>query len=146
LASARSRSQPGSSSWGKSLRCASIPASAPDSVDTVEISFQVERAVRGVRAGQVLTIQEWAGLWVGSERYRVGQRMLLVLYSPSKLGLTSPVGGAEGRFLVDKSATVALSPLQQQWLNSNKTIPLDEHHRVALRDLTRAVRRAAAEE
>ena len=40
----------------------------------------------------------------------------------------------------------ALTIVLQQWLNSNKTIPLDEHHRVALRDLTRAVRRAASEE
>jgi hypothetical protein len=123
-----------------------IPASAPDSVDTVQISFQVEQSVRGARSGQILTIREWAGLWVGSERYRVGQRMLLVLYPPSKLGLTSPVGGTDGRFLIDKDAGVVLSPLQQQWLNTNKTISPDEHHRVALRDLTRAVRRAAAEE
>jgi hypothetical protein len=89
-------------------------------VDTVQISFQVEQAVRGVRAGQVLTIQEWSGLWTSRERYRVGQRMLLVRYPPSKLGLTSPVGGAEGRFAVDKDSSVVLSPLQQQWLNPTR--------------------------
>ena len=73
------------------------------------ITFQVEHAVRGTSAGQVLTIQEWAGLWNGGERYRVGERVLLFLYSPSKLGLTSPVAGAMGRFAVDPQGMIVMS-------------------------------------
>src|SRR5215471_16714420 len=32
-------------------------------VATVQITFHVEQAMRGARAGQMLTIREWAGLW-----------------------------------------------------------------------------------
>ena len=65
-------------------------------VATVQITFHVEQAMRGARAGQMLTIREWAGLWESGERYRPGERVLLFLYPPSKLGLTSPVGGPAG--------------------------------------------------
>lgn len=131
---------------GRVVSVRRIPSTGTNSVDTVQVSFQVEQGVRGVRSGQTLAIQEWSGLWVGSERYRAGERMLLVLYPPSKLGLTSPVGGADGRFVVDKDAGILLSPTQQQWLRSNPTISVNPHRRVALRELTRAVRRAASEE
>ena len=80
----------------------------PDSVPTVQITFRVERAIRGTRKGQVLAIREWAGLWNSGERYRTGERLLLFLYSPSKLGLTSPVGGPLGRFAVDSRGNVVL--------------------------------------
>jgi hypothetical protein len=80
----------------------------PDSVPTVQITFRVERAIPGTRRGQVLTIREWAGLWNSGERYRTGERLLLFLYSPSKLGLTSPVGGPLGRFDVDSRGNVVL--------------------------------------
>jgi hypothetical protein len=70
------------------------------SVATVQISFHVDEAIRGVRTGQTLVIREWAGLWNTGERYRRGERVLLFLYLPSKLGLTSPVGGTMGRFAV----------------------------------------------
>src|SRR5438874_2271530 len=72
----------------------------PD-IPTVRITFKVDRAVRGVRAGQVFTIREWAGLWSAGPRYRPGQRVFLFLYPTSKLGLTSPVGGDLGQFDVD---------------------------------------------
>ena len=32
-------------------------------VATVQISFHVDQAIRGVRTGQTLVIREWAGLW-----------------------------------------------------------------------------------
>jgi hypothetical protein len=67
--------------------------SAPDDANglaTVQITFRVEQAIRGTRAGQILTIREWAGLWNSGERYHAGERLLLFLYSPSSLGLTSP--------------------------------------------------------
>src|ERR1700690_1363164 len=74
-----------------------------NSVAMTQITFRVEQAIRGTRSGQVLTIREWAGLWNSGERYRPGERVLLFLYSPSKLGLTSPVGGPLGRFAVDSN-------------------------------------------
>jgi len=75
-------------------------------VATVEVSFHVDHAIRGVRSGQTLTVREWAGLWETGERYRPGERVLLFLYPPSKLGLTSPVGGPLGRFKLDDAGRV----------------------------------------
>ena len=71
-----------------------------------QITFRVESAVRGARNGQSLTVREWEGLWNSGERYRIGERVLLFLYPQSKLGLTSPVGGAAGRYEVDHAGRV----------------------------------------
>jgi hypothetical protein len=72
--------------------------------------------MRGTAAGQNLTIHEWAGLWNHGERYRVGERVLLFLYSPSKLGLTSPVGGAVGKFKVKSDGQVLMTRQHVQFL------------------------------
>jgi len=77
-------------------------------VPSVKVRFQVEQGLRGVRSGSVLTIRQWAGLWDAGERYRAGERLLLFLYRPSKLGLTSPVAGAQGRFVLDRNGQVLL--------------------------------------
>jgi hypothetical protein len=62
----------------------------------VEIDFAVEDAIRGVSGG-TYTLREWAGLWAaGDEPFRVGQRLLMLLYSPNAAGLSSPVGGMDG--------------------------------------------------
>ncbi len=75
---------------------------------TTQIIFRVENAIRGVRRGQVVTIREWSGLWNGGERYVTGERVLLFLYPKSKLGLTSPVGGRQGRYAVDSAGRVLM--------------------------------------
>lgn len=71
-----------------------------------QITFRVENAIRGVRRGQVIKIREWEGLWNTGERYQVGERVLLMLYPASRLGLTSPMGGPLGRYQIDKSGRV----------------------------------------
>jgi hypothetical protein len=83
------------------------------------VTFQVEQAMRGAAARQNLTIHEWAGLWARGERYRVGDRVLLFLYSPSKLGLTSPVAGAVGRFALDGQGRIVMSAQQMAAFASN---------------------------
>lgn len=90
----------------------SIARAAPNknAVATVQINFHVDQGMRGVRTGQVLTIREWAGLWASGERYRIGERVLLFLYPPSKLGLTSPVQGSMGRFSIDSDGRVGVDP------------------------------------
>lgn len=85
----------------------SDPASGERNGSTA-ITFQVEQAIRGVAAGD-LTIHEWAGLWARGERYRVGERVMLFLFPPSKLGFTSPVAGPQGRFNIDRYGGVAVS-------------------------------------
>jgi hypothetical protein len=79
---------------------------AANEVASVRITFRVEQGVRGTRTGSTLTIREWAGLWQGGARYRVGERVVLFLHPPSKLGLTSPVNGDQGRYNVDAQGNV----------------------------------------
>jgi hypothetical protein len=80
------------------------------SVAVMRISFYVDQGLRGTRTGQTLVIREWSGLWQAGERYRPGERVMLFLYPPSKLGLTSAVGGASGRFPVDPAGQVIIEP------------------------------------
>jgi hypothetical protein len=82
--------------------------SAGQSASTA-VTFYVEDALRGTATGQSLTIHEWSGLWRGREHYRVGERVFLFLYSPSKLGLTSPVAGGMGRFAIDPQGNIAMN-------------------------------------
>jgi hypothetical protein len=63
----------------------------------VEVDFRVDQAVRGCTAGTIYTLREWAGLWSGQPRYRVGQRLLMLLHpAPPGGGVSSPVGGMAG--------------------------------------------------
>jgi hypothetical protein len=63
----------------------------------VEVEFGVDQAIRGCTAGTPYILREWAGLWAGdNQRYRVGQRLLMLLHAPSAAGMSSPVGGLDG--------------------------------------------------
>lgn len=63
----------------------------------VEVAFRVDEAVRGCSDGATYTLHEWAGLWAGgTPRYRVGQRLLMMLHAPGAAGVSSPVGGMAG--------------------------------------------------
>ena len=83
-------------------------ATSSNSVPTTRITFHVDQAIRGVIKGQTLVIHEWAGVWESGESYRRGERVLLFLYRPSRLGLTSPVGGQQGRFKLDANGMAML--------------------------------------
>jgi len=85
------------------------PASTSQPIETVSITFHVERALRGAIPGEDLTISQWMGIWSSGQRYRVGDRVLLFLYPPSKLGLTSCVGSGLGRFSLDSRGRVLLT-------------------------------------
>lgn len=105
------------------------------------ITFQVEHAMRGTVNGQSVTIREWAGLWSRGDRYRVGESVLLFLYPPSKLGLTSPVSGAMGRFAMDPRDRIILSA---EHVNGFAGHPiLGGKTSVAYADFARAVRSAS---
>src|SRR5579863_1926680 len=75
-----------------------LPAAASNGIETVAVTFQVQQAIRGTSAGSRLTISQWKGAWSAGQTYRVGENVLLFLYPPGKLGLTSVVGGRLGRF------------------------------------------------
>jgi len=103
-------------------------------IATIQITFRGEDPIRGVRRGQVLQIREWSGLWQTGESYRVGERVLLFLYPPSKLGLTSPVGGTSGRLQIDRKRRVDLKNASGSGLR-----------RIELKTFAAALRRAARE-
>lgn len=107
------------------------------------VTFQVEQAMRGVSPGQSLTIHEWPGLWNGGERYRVGERVLLFLYLPSKFGLTSPVSGGLGRFAMDSHGMVLLNPRHVAALSGDPVLGGKTSLRYA--DFSRAVERSRPE-
>jgi hypothetical protein len=113
----------------------------------MQITFRVEQAIRGTRAGQILPIREWAGLWNSGEPYHVGERLLLFLNSPSTLGLTSPVGGAAGRFAVDSSgnAVIENGRLPALLFDPASRAQLRDRKRVNARALVLAIQRADAE-
>ena len=103
------------------------------------VTFQVEQAMRGAAAGRSLTIHEWAGLWASGERYRVGDRLLLFLYAPGKLGLTSPVAGDIGRFALNSRGMILIDARQVQILAADPI--LGGRTVVPYRDFMLAVRR-----
>jgi hypothetical protein len=120
------------------------PASRAQSVESVAITFHVEHAIRGASPGEDLTISQWIGLWSSGQRYRVGERVLLFLYPPSKLGLTSCVGAPMGRFSVDPLGRILLSA---QHLSAFRDDPvLGGKSRVNFSDFALAVQRATEEE
>ena len=79
---------------------------ASNDVASIRVTFAVEHAIRGAQAGQKLVIREWTGAWDAGGSFRTGERVLIFLYPPSKLGLTSLVGGTLGRFPVDQDGKV----------------------------------------
>jgi hypothetical protein len=120
------------------------PATRGQSVETVAITFQVERGIRGAKTGEDLTISQWIGLWASGQRYRVGERVLLFLYPPSKLGLTSCVSAPVGRFSVDVAGRVLFSA---QHLAAFRGDPvLGGKLRVSLGDFAQAIQRVGEEE
>jgi hypothetical protein len=63
----------------------------------VEVEFRVDQAILGCAAGTRYILREWSGLWAGdTQRYHVGQRLLMLLHAPGAAGMSSPVGGLDG--------------------------------------------------
>jgi hypothetical protein len=76
----------------------------------VEVEFRVDQAIRGCTAGTPYVVREWAGLWAGDDqRYRVGQRLLMLLHGPSAIGMSSPIGGLDGAIPI-RQGGAALAP------------------------------------
>jgi hypothetical protein len=53
-------------------------------------------------------LREWSGLWVAdNQRYRVGQRLLMLLHAPGAAGMSSPVGGLDGAIPIRQGGAVS---------------------------------------
>jgi len=132
---------------GTVLSVERVVPSRQDAVAVMRVTFRVDSAIRGVSRGQRLVIREWAGLWQSGEHYRPGERVLLFLYPPSRLGLTSPVGGATGRFRINPGGRIVVprgrnrpvSPRTPERRLSAKT------NLVSLRELVSALQRELEE-
>ena len=130
-----------------------VPATLPGTIPSVQLSFRVDLPIAGVEQGQILTIHEWVGAWSMHRPMSSGQHILIFLYSPSRLGFTSPVGGSLGQVALDESGkSVSKSgqrPLAPTGLRSElppqPRVPVDTHS-VSVVQLERAIRSARNEE
>lgn len=120
------------------------PPAHGQAIGSVAITFHVEQAIRGATPGEDLTISQWMGTWSSGQRYCVGERVMLFLYPPSKLGLTSSVGAGLGRFAVDPVGRVLLNA--QHMSAFRKDPELGGKSRVRVSDFAAAVRRVSEEE
>ena len=74
-----------------------VAVSREDSAGFVDVRFRIDDAVRGCPKSGFYVLREWVGLWTGQpERYRVGQRRLMLLTARGPSGMSSPVGGMDG--------------------------------------------------
>ena len=124
-----------------------VEATKPGQVATVRVSFRVDDAVRGVRQGQTLSVREWAGLWESGGSYRMGERVFLFLYAPSRVGLTSPVGGWAGRYAINSAGQIRVNGGGVADAKSDPALPQELRGRktIGSRDLARALRRSESE-
>jgi hypothetical protein len=123
----------------------SVVSSPGQSTAWTAVTFQVEYGLRGTTPGRSLTIHEWSGLSSGrhKENYRVGERVFLFLYPPSRLGFTSPVGGEAGRFAIDPQGNVAMNT---QYVSTVADPVIARRKVVSYTDFIGAVRRAGGTE
>ncbi|MDA2926237.1 hypothetical protein MYX78_03220 [Acidobacteria bacterium AH-259-G07] len=94
--------------WGK---CLSAVKKSEEStlLPVMEYVFEVRRGIKGVRTGervvfrQVQAAQRGVVGIPGIPHYRKGQEIWLFLHGDSRLGLTSPVGLAQGSFRLERT-------------------------------------------
>ena len=79
------------------------PAILNRGIPAVELRFRIDRPIAGVQPGQILTVHEWTGISSRQPTLSAGDRVLIFLYPPSRLGLTSPVDGPQGQIRLDSS-------------------------------------------
>ena len=122
----------------------------------VEVTFAVERGMRGVDDGETYVLREWGGLWSATEkRYAVGSRLLMLLHAPGAAGLSSPVGGMDGAIPVKGTsplvaaetgtAAVDAPVVDLRWLAAKLARPVVYSNRAAGQAMaqTRVVRAVA---
>ncbi|MGE5206494.1 MAG: hypothetical protein ACM3PW_12830 [Chlamydiota bacterium] len=124
------------------------PRPQPGRVPVVQVTLQVERALRGARRGQTFVLTQWAGAWDAGPQYRPGQRLLLFLYPRSQTGLTSVVGGRLGQFDLDAGGNIVIRADQRHLLLTPEDDPAVRPSRshpakYRYRDFAGRIRRAA---
>ena len=92
--------------WGRCLQ--TEPGREPSTgLPVTAYTFEVLRGIKGAHTGESIRFRQLSGGATGAIRglpeFSQGQEILLFLYPDSRLGLTSPVGLAQGMFRVGKS-------------------------------------------
>ncbi len=92
--------------WGK---CLSVEEKSGDStsVPVLEYVFAVQGGIKGLQTGETVVFRQVGTGLQGAldiPHYQKGQELLLFLHGDSRLGLTSPVGLAQGVFQLKKTA------------------------------------------
>jgi hypothetical protein len=108
---------------GSTTPTTTIDRAVPASIPVVELSFRVDEPIAGVKRGQVVTIHEWAGALDRHRPMIKGQHILILLYPPSRLGLTSAVGGSLGQVALDASGKNVARAGFRDALQSGRQIP-----------------------
>lgn len=127
------------------------PAAISPNVPAVELRFRVERPIAGTEPGQILTIREWTGALSRQFPLHSGDHVLLFLYPPSRLGLTSPVGGNRGQIRLDSSGQHVgqlIAPSSEETPTHNQPSQPNartHHSSISLTQLERAIRAARGE-
>ena len=76
----------------------------------VDTRFRIDEPVRGCNKTGIYVLREWEGLWSGQPaRYRVGERLLMLLTARGASGMSAPVGGDEGIIPIAASASEPLA-------------------------------------
>jgi hypothetical protein len=109
----------------------------------LQFTFRVDEAIAGVETGQTLTIREWTGAVSMQRPMLSGQHFLIFLYPPSRLGLTSPVGGPLGQINLDASGKyVSQHPKKPPRMIRSQSSAVAP---ISVMQLERAIRSARAE-
>ncbi len=92
--------------WGK---CLSVEEKSGDSTSlpVLEYVFAVQGGIKGVQTGETVVFRQVGTSSQGAldiPHYEKGQEILLFLHGDSRLGLTSPVGLAQGVFQLKRTA------------------------------------------
>ncbi len=85
------------------VKTAAVDGGFSEATPAFHLSFRVDEAIAGVEPGELLAIHEWTGAWSMHRPMINGQHVLIFLYPPRRLGLTSPVGGERGQIALDSS-------------------------------------------
>lgn len=127
---------------GTVLEVRSARLGKPGQIPIVKIRLRVDRPIAGVPSRRTLLIREWAGAWREHPMHR-SQRVLLLLYPQSHLGLTSPVGGSLGQVSLTNEDTIVQSVLVPDNQNNGQLrrfLSSDGGSRITLAQLERAIR------
>lgn len=111
-------------------------------VPVIQVRFRVDRPIAGVRPGQLFTLREWAGAWDRHRPMRRGQRVLVLLYPPSPLGLSGPVGGVFGQLILDPDGKVVTAHTIRRQPSGPRSAPARRPQietRVSVLQLERAI-------